>query len=115
MWNCAQKKAQNLDFLHDKAPAHKELSVKQFMAQKSITEMEHPLYSPDLALNDLWLFPKIKSVLKGRRFQDSEDIKKCDYHWKLFNNRSSKNVSNSGSIIGLSAAQWEYFESDPSQ
>jgi hypothetical protein len=38
--------------------------------------MEHPPYSPDLAPKDLWLFPKIKCVLKGRRFQDNEDIKK---------------------------------------
>jgi transposase len=37
-----------------------------------------PPYSPDLAPNDVWLFPKIKSALKGRRFQDIEDIKKCD-------------------------------------
>jgi hypothetical protein len=29
---------------HDNAPAHKALSVKQFLAQKSITEMEHPPY-----------------------------------------------------------------------
>jgi hypothetical protein len=30
--------------------------------------------------NDFWLFPKIKSALNGRRFQDIEDIqkKKCD-------------------------------------
>jgi hypothetical protein len=27
-----------------------------------------------LALNDFWLFPKIKSALEGWRFQDSEDI-----------------------------------------
>jgi hypothetical protein len=26
---------------HNNAPAHKALSVKQFLAQKSITEMEH--------------------------------------------------------------------------
>jgi histone-lysine N-methyltransferase SETMAR len=46
--------------LHDdNAPAHKALSVKQFMAQKSITEMEHPPYSPDLAPNDFWLLPKL--------------------------------------------------------
>jgi hypothetical protein len=32
-----------------------------------------------LALNDLWLFPKIKSALKGQRFQDIEDIKKNKY------------------------------------
>jgi hypothetical protein len=36
--------------------------------------MEHPLHSPDLAPNDFWLFPKMKSALKGRRFQDTEDI-----------------------------------------
>jgi hypothetical protein len=64
---------------HDNAPAHKALSVEQFLAQKSITEMEHPLYSPDLVPHDFWPFPKMKSALKGRRFQDTEDIKKkCD-------------------------------------
>jgi transposase len=61
---------------HDHAPAHKALSVKQFLAQKPITEMVHPPCSPDLAPNDFWLFPKIKSALKGRRFQDIEDMKK---------------------------------------
>jgi hypothetical protein len=38
---------------HDNAPDHKALFVKQFMAQKSITEMEHPPCSLDLAPNDL--------------------------------------------------------------
>jgi hypothetical protein len=61
---------------HDYATAHKALSVKQFLAQKSITEMEHPPSSHDLAQNDVWLFPKIKSTLKGRRFQDTKDIQK---------------------------------------
>jgi hypothetical protein len=31
---------------------NKELSVKQFLAQKSVTEREHPPYFPSLALND---------------------------------------------------------------
>jgi hypothetical protein len=53
------------------------LSIKQLLAQKSITEMEHLPYSPDLAPNDFWLFLKIKSALKGQRFQDNKD-KKCD-------------------------------------
>jgi hypothetical protein len=56
--------------------AHKALSVKQFLAQKSITEMEHPLCSPDLSPNDFWLIPKTKCALKGWRFQDIEDIKR---------------------------------------
>jgi hypothetical protein len=51
-------------------------SSKQFLAQKSITEMEYPSYSLDLALDDFWIFPKLKSALKGRRFQDIEDIQK---------------------------------------
>jgi hypothetical protein len=61
---------------HDNAPADRALTVKQFLAQKSITEKEHPSYSSDLAPVDLWLFPKLKSALKGRRVQDIEDIKK---------------------------------------
>jgi hypothetical protein len=35
---------------YDNAPAYRALSVKQFLAQKSITEREHPPYYPDLAL-----------------------------------------------------------------
>jgi len=43
----------------------KRCPIKQFLAKKSITEVEHPSYSPDLTPNDFWLFPKIKSALKG--------------------------------------------------
>jgi hypothetical protein len=32
-------------------------SVKQFLAQKSFIEMEHPPCSPDFASYDFWLFP----------------------------------------------------------
>jgi hypothetical protein len=64
-------------FQHNNAPAHKALSVKQFLAQKLVTETKHQLQSRD------WLrfmaFSKIKSALKGRRFQNTEDIKKCDH------------------------------------
>jgi hypothetical protein len=66
--------------------------VKQFLAQKSVTEMEHSPCSPDVVLNDFCLFPKIKSALKGRIFQDIEDIQKMWRHWKQFNNRSSKKM-----------------------
>jgi histone-lysine N-methyltransferase SETMAR len=69
-----------LDLHHDIAPAHKALSVKQFLAQKSITEVEHPPYSPYLAPNDFCLFQKIKSASKGQRFQDTENIQKV-WRW----------------------------------
>jgi histone-lysine N-methyltransferase SETMAR len=37
---------------HNNAPIHKAFSVKQFLVQKLITEIEHPPYSPDLAPGD---------------------------------------------------------------
>ena len=35
-----------------------------------------PLYSPDLVPCDFWLFPKLKSLLKGKRFQTIDEIQK---------------------------------------
>jgi hypothetical protein len=61
---------------HDNVPAPKALSVKQFLAQKLVTEIEHPPYPSDLAPSDFWVFPKINSTLKGRKFQDIEDNQK---------------------------------------
>ena len=37
---------------HDTAPAHTALSVREFLATKQISVLEHPAYSPDLAPND---------------------------------------------------------------
>jgi hypothetical protein len=37
--------------------------------------MEHPLHSLDIAPADFWLFPQLKSVPKGKRFSDVEDVK----------------------------------------
>jgi len=41
-------------------------SVKQFLAQKSFIEMEHPPCSPDFVQKDFWLFQKIV-CLKGTK------------------------------------------------
>jgi hypothetical protein len=80
--------ANNWILHHYNAPTHKALSVKQFLAQKSITEMENPSYSLDLPPNDFWLFPHMKSALKalkGQRFHDTEDIQKeCDDNNEIY-------------------------------
>jgi len=60
---------------HDNAPAHMVLSMREFLATKQITVLEHPAYSPDLSPNDFFLFPKIKEILKGRHFDDIDDIR----------------------------------------
>jgi len=39
-----------------------------FLAKHHITQVCQPSYSQDMALCDFWLFPKLKSPLKGRRF-----------------------------------------------
>lgn len=59
----------------DNAPAHSALSVKRFLAKFSIPVLDHPPYSPDLAPCDFYLFPKVKSALKGTRFESVEAVK----------------------------------------
>jgi histone-lysine N-methyltransferase SETMAR len=59
---------------HDSAPVHDALRVHKFLAKNSITKMDHPPHSPDLALCGFWLFPKLKNALKGQRFADLSDI-----------------------------------------
>jgi hypothetical protein len=59
---------------HDNAPAHTAFSAQRFLAAKNVAVVPHPPYSPDLAPCDFFLFPRMKSKLKGRRFQDVTDI-----------------------------------------
>jgi transposase len=41
--------------------------------------MSHPPYSPDLAPAEIFLFPKLKTTLKLRRFQIPKEISgKCE-------------------------------------
>jgi histone-lysine N-methyltransferase SETMAR len=49
--------------------------VREFLASKQITVLQHPPCSPDLATNDFFLFPKVKEILKGRHFDDIDDIR----------------------------------------
>jgi len=60
---------------HDNAPAHNALGIREFLAKNNIAVLEQLPYSPDLAPYDFFLFPKLKKVMKGTHFQDSEAIK----------------------------------------
>ena len=53
----------------------KNKSKEELLATKQITVLEHPAYSPVLAPSDFFLFPKIKERLKGRHFDDVDDIR----------------------------------------
>jgi hypothetical protein len=58
--------------LHDSVPSHSSLVVKTFLARHYVVEISPPSYSHDLAPGDFFLFPKVKTALKGKRFQDIE-------------------------------------------
>jgi len=51
-------------FLHDNAPGHRSILVKDFLAQNNMTTMEHSTYTPDLAAPDFYLFPPMNSALR---------------------------------------------------
>jgi len=53
-------------------------SVKNcnFLGKNETTVVLQPPYSPDLAPADFFLFPKLKSTLKGRRFDTIDEIQK---------------------------------------
>jgi hypothetical protein len=44
------------------------------LAKHSVPVVPHPPYSPDFAPCDFFLFPRLKSTLKGKRFQDFAEI-----------------------------------------
>jgi transposase len=60
--------------LHDNAPAHRSVFVKDFLAKKNVTTLEHPPYFPDLAATNVYLFPRLKSAVKERHFFDATGI-----------------------------------------
>ena len=91
------------------------MGIREFLAKNNISVLEQPLYSSDLAPCDFLLFFKLKEIIKGTRFQDSEAIKtavtrepiaipeesvqECVKAWQR---RLKKSIQ----------AQWDYFDGD---
>ena len=48
--------------------------VKDFLAKNNMTRLEPLPYSPYVVPADFYLFPRLKSALKGRGFCDATDI-----------------------------------------
>ncbi|UYV69376.1 hypothetical protein LAZ67_6003358 [Cordylochernes scorpioides] len=54
---------------------HLREAIRKKMPEKWPNEiLPQPPYSPDIAPNDFFLFPKLKAVLKGRHFDTRDDI-----------------------------------------
>jgi len=62
--------------------------------------LEQPAYSPDLAPSDFSLFPKIKEILKGRYFDEINNIRSnTTAAQQVFPQSQFQNFSNCG--LGL--------------
>ena len=63
---------------HDNAPSHTSFAVREFLAQHNNITLPHPSYSPDLAPCDFFLFPKLKTHLKGHHFGTAENVEAAE-------------------------------------
>jgi transposase len=59
---------------HDNAPSLVSLLVREFLAKQTVAMLPQPPYSPDLATPDFFLFPRLKSSLKGHHFGTVKNV-----------------------------------------
>jgi transposase len=84
---------------HGNAPAHRSVFIKHFLAKNNMTTLEHTPYSPDLVPVDFYLFLRLKSELKERRFCDAaEIIRNATEQRKIFHKMASRNVFNAFTV-----------------
>ena len=74
----AHFKSSQWHFYQDNAPVHNSILFTDYLTKMGIKTVPHPPYSPDLALCDFCLFPKVS----GCRYGTIEDERGCDEgHW----------------------------------
>ena len=64
-------------FDQDNAPVHNSILVTDYLTKIGIKTVPHCPYSPDLALCDFCLFPKLKEKLRGCRYETIEEMKEA--------------------------------------
>ncbi len=60
---------------HDNASPHTVGDILTKLKEWSIKTLDHPPYSPDLAPCDFALFPRLKSQIRGKHFQNLDQLK----------------------------------------
>jgi len=61
-------------FLHNNAPAHRALATQKKLAYLAFQCLDHPPYSPDLALSDYHLFSRMIKQLNVRHFSSDAEV-----------------------------------------
>jgi histone-lysine N-methyltransferase SETMAR len=67
--------------LHDNAPVHMSAKSEAAIQQCGFQQLNHPPYSPDLALSDYFLFRVMKKFLRVKRFSSDEEVKEAVTTW----------------------------------
>ena len=63
-----------LILLHDNAPAHTTVVVKNVIQEFQWETLPHPAYSPDLAPSDYHLFSHLENALKHQQFENEKEV-----------------------------------------
>jgi histone-lysine N-methyltransferase SETMAR len=93
---------------HNNASCNAALSVREFLAKHSIPVVPHPPYSSDLAPCDFFLFPRLKSTLKGKRFQDNTEIQlNKTQQLQAISKQATRHALKSGRIAEITAYNLE--------
>ena len=67
--------------LHDNASSHKAATVREYLKEEKVVELPQPPFSPDLALCDFFLFPRLKKHLTGRKYQTRKNLGSAIFQW----------------------------------
>lgn len=58
----------------DNAKPHTSVQTKSWISKSEFVQIEHPPYSPDIAPSDFYLFGNLKTNLKGKEFENEEEL-----------------------------------------
>lgn len=110
--NRRKNRNRELFLLQDNAAVHTSNMSQSAILKAGFKILSHPPYSPDLAPSDFYLFTHLKKELRGKRFQDKEELKGfvndylCSQNEEFFNVafdqlviRWKKCIDNLGSYI----------------
>ena len=62
---------------HDNAPAQTAFSLTRFLFDSKVPTIPQPPYSPDVAPPDYFLFPNLKTPMKGHHFRTFDKVKEA--------------------------------------
>lgn len=76
-----QQRHDRLIFLHDNAPSHTSLLVRNYLEGLNWELLPHPPYSPDLAPSDYHLFASMGHALAEQHFNSYDDVRNWLDEW----------------------------------